>query len=138
MTLILLTSFKGLLDFFKNDFVIHGRVFRPFYAKDHSVFLFELNSIYTFGRILPDPHDDRISFDQFLEWHNPMTINKNQVISHPLRFMWIVNIPPVKSLAKWCARMALGLSNSVPGVEIAAENYNEINDICWYKILTTS
>lgn len=35
-----------------------------------------------------------------------------------------------QTLAKWCARMALGLSNSVPGLLIAPENINEIDDIC--------
>ena len=32
--------------------------------------------------------------------------------------------------------MALGLSNSAPGVEIAPWNHNEIDDICWYLRLT--
>jgi hypothetical protein len=30
--------------------------------------------------------------------------------------------------------MALGLSNSAPGVEILAENYNEIDDLCWRSL----
>ncbi|KAF8517651.1 RNA dependent RNA polymerase-domain-containing protein [Gautieria morchelliformis] len=100
-----------LLTFFKNNFVIHGRVFRAFYAKDHSVFLFELPSTYSSGRLQQDPHGGRISLAHFLEWHNPMAFNKDQ------------------SLAKWCARMALGLSNSAPGVEILAENCIEIDDL---------
>lgn len=79
---ILILLFEDLINYFKNDFVIHGRVFRPFYAKDHSVFLFELNSAFALGRVLPNPQDGRISFGQFLQWHNPMMLNKNQVRSH--------------------------------------------------------
>jgi RNA-dependent RNA polymerase len=42
----------------------------------------------------------------------------------------LFRFPFIQSLAKWCARMALGLSNSVPGIEIAAEHIMEIDDIC--------
>ncbi|KAF8581588.1 hypothetical protein K439DRAFT_1353522 [Ramaria rubella] len=107
---ILYQSNNQLLGYFKNNFVLHGKVFRPFYAKEHSVFLFDIDSIYTQGRMVPNPHS-KITFDQFIQWHNPMRLNKHQ------------------SLAKWCARMALGLSNSVPGVIITPENIHEIDDI---------
>jgi RNA-dependent RNA polymerase len=80
---LLTVGFEGLLTFFKNNFVIHGRVFRAFYAKDHSVFLFELPSTYSSGHIQQDLHGDRISLPQFLEWHNPMAINKGQVRTCP-------------------------------------------------------
>ncbi|KIJ49639.1 hypothetical protein M422DRAFT_205121 [Sphaerobolus stellatus SS14] len=101
---------NGLLPFFRRDFIIHGRVFRPFHAKENTVFMFQLDKIYKGGEIYTDPSNEKISFQEFLQWNNPMHLNSGQ------------------SLAKWCARMDLGLSNSVPGLLLKRENIIEIKD----------
>ncbi|KAF8520442.1 RNA dependent RNA polymerase-domain-containing protein, partial [Hysterangium stoloniferum] len=108
---ILYQSNNGVLTYFKNDFIIHGRIFRPFYAKEHAVFLIQLDYIYKDGVAVHHPPFGMISFDEFLKWHNPMPLNKDQ------------------SLSKWCARMALGLSNSAPGLELPRENIKFIDDL---------
>ena len=41
--------------------------------------------------------------------------------------LWLT--PRAQSMAKWAARFALGLSNSVPGIRIEKKNYKRIQDI---------
>ena len=60
-------------------FLFCGRVFAPFASKDSSVYMMELNE--DEGRS-PDRHqgdDSRISLWDFIEWHNPLSSNMNQV-----------------------------------------------------------
>lgn len=101
---------NDLITFFKQDFVIHGRIFRSLYSKEHTVFLVELAERTPDGITRNPDLTGCLSFPVFLEWHNPMHLNKSQ------------------TLAKWCARMALGLSNSVPGLMFQLENIHEIDD----------
>lgn len=61
------------------NFVVCGRIFRPFASKDDSTYMmqtktnFERASDEFFG----DQH--RFSFAEFLTWHNPLALNSNQV-----------------------------------------------------------
>jgi RNA-dependent RNA polymerase len=61
------------------NFVVCGRIFRPFASKDDSMYMmqtttnFERASDEFFG----DQH--RFSFAEFLTWHNPLALNSNQV-----------------------------------------------------------
>lgn len=75
---IMMTVVLELLSYFSNLFVIHSRVFQPYYAKDHTVFLLEVDHIYTSHCIEPDPDPGKISLHHFLEWHNPMRTNNKQ------------------------------------------------------------
>lgn len=68
---------NGLNLFFSKPFVLWGRVFRSFYAKDDTVFLFRTNEIMENSRIVPD-RVPGLSLLQFLDWHNPLESNSNQ------------------------------------------------------------
>lgn len=107
---ILHSNTSGLTQYFRKPFVIWGRVFRAFYAKDDTIFLFRTNEIFSKPHILPD-HFPGLSLLQFLEWHNSLEYNRNQ------------------TMAKWAARFALGLSNSYPGPMIAPEDIGHEDDI---------
>ncbi|KAG6832945.1 hypothetical protein H0H92_004829 [Tricholoma furcatifolium] len=103
----------GLMDFFRKPFVLWTSVFRAFYAKDGSVFLFKTNERLVNDEILPDQHPEGLSLLDLLDFHNPMDHIKNQN----------------QGMAKWSARIALGLSNSVPGPLLEEENIAEGEDI---------
>ncbi|KIJ13767.1 hypothetical protein PAXINDRAFT_135617 [Paxillus involutus ATCC 200175] len=91
-------------------FVICGRVFVPFHAKEGSIYMMETNQNY--GRItnLLEGDQFRISLKGFVDWHNPLHLNSKQPIS------------------KWSTRWALGLSTSVPTLEFDANNIFFIED----------
>ncbi|KAI0065260.1 hypothetical protein BV25DRAFT_1913873 [Artomyces pyxidatus] len=97
---------------FLRPFVIGGRVFRFFYAnKERNVFLMATNERYLNGVIHADRMPRRVSVPTFLSWHNPMHINHKQTV------------------AKWSSRIALGLSNSVPGILLEKERIAVVDDI---------
>ena len=85
---ILHSSTSGLIAYFRSPFVIWGRIFRAFYAKDDIVFLFRTNEIYDEQRILPG-HFGGFSLLQFIEWHNPLQSNRNQVSVSPIYSSWL-------------------------------------------------
>jgi hypothetical protein len=88
---ILHSNTNGLIAYFRNPFVIWGRIFRAFYAKDDNVFLFRTNEIFDESHIRPD-HFPGFSLLQFIEWHNPLEFNRNQVCTfHPL-WLLLMNI----------------------------------------------
>ncbi|KAF8633592.1 hypothetical protein AX15_001385 [Amanita polypyramis BW_CC] len=91
-------------------FVLCGRVFVPFHAKEGSVYMVETNE--NFERRSRDDFGDqhRMPLAKFIEWHNPLYLNRSQAIS------------------KYSSRFALGLSNSVPAVEFQADCIHFIND----------
>ncbi|KAF4611719.1 hypothetical protein D9613_004267 [Agrocybe pediades] len=99
--------------FLLKKFVLCGRTFVPFHSKDEALYLVETDEDY--HRIPRDYFRDnqRMSFQEFINWHNPLDVPKNnkQVIS------------------KYAARFALGLSNSVPILEFKEENIFFIRDI---------
>ncbi|KAF5331032.1 hypothetical protein D9619_005263 [Psilocybe cf. subviscida] len=96
-----------LNEWFNQSFVIWGRVYRACYAKGDNVFLYWTNEALEGGL----PVRGRLSFVDFVFWHNPLRANANQLMT------------------KWSARMALGFSNSVPGPLLRKENIIEIPDI---------
>lgn len=70
---------SGILEHLGSRFLFCGRVFAPFASKDSSVYMMELNEDVDRS---PDRHqgdDTRISLWDFIEWHNPLSSNKNQV-----------------------------------------------------------
>ncbi|KDQ11268.1 hypothetical protein BOTBODRAFT_177510 [Botryobasidium botryosum FD-172 SS1] len=85
-----------LVDFFLKGFVILGRVFRAFFAKEQSVYLMETNEFYERALRSDSLENRRLSLDEFISWHNCIKRNNNQ------------------TMAKWASRFALGLSTSVP------------------------
>ncbi|CCM00780.1 uncharacterized protein FIBRA_02822 [Fibroporia radiculosa] len=96
----------NLLEYFRRPFVVSSRVFRAFYSKEHNVFLVQTNECWDGTRIVEakptsrPPHDQTLSFLEFLKFHNNMELNRHQ------------------TMVKWAARFALGLSNSVPGARV--------------------
>jgi hypothetical protein len=55
----------------------------------------------------------RKSFREFINWHNPLTEEKNYS----------------QAISKYSSRFALGLSNSVPALEFAVEDIYFIDDL---------
>ncbi|KAE9384446.1 hypothetical protein BT96DRAFT_950567 [Gymnopus androsaceus JB14] len=56
----------------------------------------------------------RMSFQDFMEWHNPIAFNYKQPVRTPVR--------------KYFARFAVGLFTSVPALKFAIENIHNIDD----------
>ncbi|KAG2159654.1 RNA dependent RNA polymerase-domain-containing protein [Suillus bovinus] len=93
-----------------SKFVLCGRVFVPFHAKEGNVYLFETNENID-RQTHPDDGDaHRLTLHEFVQWHNPLRLNSKQPIS------------------KWSTRWALGLSTSVPTIKFASENIFFIDD----------
>ncbi|KAH7920937.1 hypothetical protein BV22DRAFT_765729 [Leucogyrophana mollusca] len=93
-----------------SKFVLCGRVYIPFHAKEGALYMVETSENY---QRLSDPSEGdqyRISLTDFVQWHNPLRLNAKQPIS------------------KWSTRWALGLSTSVPTVEFLPENIYFIED----------
>lgn len=62
-----------------SKFVLCGRVFLPFHAKDSSVYLVETNQGYERTAKFNDGDQFRISLRDFINWHNPLGGNDQQV-----------------------------------------------------------
>ncbi|CAL1696986.1 unnamed protein product [Somion occarium] len=102
--------------FFQQPFVIFGHVFCAFFSKDKAVFLFQTNEHYENGEISASSKGAIVdqsgcSLLDFISWHNDIEVNHNQ------------------TAAKWAARFALGLSNSVPVFQIKSKNYYKIPEV---------
>ncbi|KAI6136111.1 RNA dependent RNA polymerase-domain-containing protein [Pisolithus sp. B1] len=93
-----------------HKFILCGRVFLPFHAKEGGVYMVETNN--GFGRRCNPYEGDhyRLSFMDFINWHNPFKLNSHQPIS------------------KWSARWALGLSTSVPTISFDDMHIQYIED----------
>ncbi|EAU92432.2 hypothetical protein CC1G_00651 [Coprinopsis cinerea okayama7 len=102
---------EEIIEFLSRKFVLLGRVFVPFHTKDESVYMVETNENYDRTPQKWCADHLRLSFIQFMEWHNPMIYNFRQAIS------------------KFVTRFALGLSNSVPTVEFEPDSIFFIDDI---------
>ncbi|KAG2133617.1 RNA dependent RNA polymerase-domain-containing protein [Suillus bovinus] len=103
-----------------SKFVLCGRVFVPFHAKEGSVCLFETNE--NIDRQTNDGDGDihRLTLYRFVQWHNPQMLNSMQ------------------SISKWSTRWALGLSTSVPTIEFRSENIFFIGIALMYERVNSS
>ncbi|KAI0829054.1 RNA dependent RNA polymerase-domain-containing protein [Trametes gibbosa] len=111
---MLRTHGDTLKDFFKQKFILCGRVFVAFGMKEGKIFLMETQEDYERGsRVLSDAR--RMSLEEFVNWHNPLDKNGNQAVS------------------KWTTRFDLGLSISVPALAFAPDNMFNIDDDCVNK-----
>ncbi|KZP15854.1 hypothetical protein FIBSPDRAFT_912406 [Athelia psychrophila] len=99
------------IQFLTRDFVVCGRIFRGFTSREDSVYLIETNRDHQ--RVARDHEGDklRLSYGDFIQWHNPLDRNSRQAIS------------------KWAARWALGLSTSRPVLELEEHNIMVIDDV---------
>ncbi|KAL1746021.1 RNA dependent RNA polymerase-domain-containing protein [Schizophyllum fasciatum] len=100
-----------MLNLFLKPFVLWDRVFRAFFAKDDNVFLVCTNETMDITGRLQTVDNGRQSLRDFVEFHNPLRVGDRQL------------------LCKWASRMALGLSNSVPGPRVDPSDIFEIPDI---------
>ncbi|KAJ7170306.1 RNA dependent RNA polymerase-domain-containing protein [Mycena crocata] len=114
-------NLKGtvLEEFMKRPFILLDRVFRAFDAKDSQVFLVATNEFVEAGRI----HSFRTipelpSLKQFLEWHNPLQCNGEQVYSFSSGKLNLIR-----------RRFALGRSNSAPVLRLKLSAIKEMDDI---------
>lgn len=65
-----------LILFFEKLFVIWGQVFRACYSQGKGAFLYMTNETYPANR---GPVPGRMSFEEFIQWHNPIEENSGQV-----------------------------------------------------------
>ncbi|VDC03249.1 unnamed protein product, partial [Peniophora sp. CBMAI 1063] len=99
------------LELFARKFVLMGRVFIPFDAKDGHVYAVETDEDYERDPI-PDIGDGlRQPFWEFIKKHNPLALNYRQALS------------------KWATRLDIGLSTSIPVLEFDEENIDYIEDV---------
>ena len=83
---------KSIHEYFQAPFIISGRVFRAFHAKENTVFLFMTNEVierspatdgpsprvrYRIREPTTSPERDDFSLSDFLQWHNPTDIKQN-------------------------------------------------------------
>ncbi|KAJ6457272.1 RNA dependent RNA polymerase-domain-containing protein [Mycena sanguinolenta] len=103
----------NIRNFLAQRFIINGRVYVPIPPKDtSSVYLIQTDQNYERVQESMGWYGDRrrLSFDEFLQRHNPPEPNSQQ------------------SFAKYTARFALGLSTSIPVLEFAKNNIVYIDD----------
>ena len=75
---MLLVMMHLLLIYSENDLCC-GRVYCPFHTKEGKLFLVETNEDYERKPVSKLGDKLRQSFDDFLNWHNPMELNSDQV-----------------------------------------------------------
>lgn len=74
----------GPLSYVQRPIIIVGRVFRAFSTRDSNVFYVQTNEVSSDTEklkkwLLKDPFSHALSFLDFIRWHNPLEVNKNQV-----------------------------------------------------------
>ena len=76
---LLMKESAALREYFHAKFVICGRVFMPFRTRKNHVFMVETSENYH-RKFDPSCGDDlRLSFQDFVQQHNPLELNKEQV-----------------------------------------------------------
>jgi RNA-dependent RNA polymerase len=78
---ILHSSGKSLRELFERPFIIWGTVFRSFYAKDATVFLFKTREVYKDASIQLLDSSQGLTLFEFLDQFNPLNLNSAQVAS---------------------------------------------------------
>lgn len=73
---------SALVDFFRRPFILWASVFRAFFAKDDTVFLFRTNEVMDSEMCIKAsdrPCGTGMSLLDFINWHNPFDNNLSQV-----------------------------------------------------------
>ncbi|KAG6907475.1 hypothetical protein DXG01_008811 [Tephrocybe rancida] len=97
--------------FMRQKFILCGRVFVPFFAKDHATYLVETDDNHERKAMAWCGDKFRRSFKDIINWHNRLDLNVNQPIT------------------KYATRFALALSTSIPAVEFLEKNIFFIDDL---------
>ena len=77
---LVMKQLPALQSYLSQKFVLCGRIYVPLHAKDNSVYMIETNENYERqpGSWCGDEY--RRSFADVVSWHNPLNLNKNQVM----------------------------------------------------------
>ena len=77
---LVMKQLSEVQSYLSQKFVLCGRIYVPLHAKDSSVYMIETNEDYERqpGSWCGDEH--RRPFADVVSWHNPLNLNKNQVI----------------------------------------------------------
>lgn len=75
---------NGLLNYVQRPIIIAGRVFRAYSTRDLNVFYVQTNEVSSDTKklrqwLLNDFFPCTLSFLDFINWHNPLEYNQNQV-----------------------------------------------------------
>jgi RNA-dependent RNA polymerase len=122
--------------YLNQPFILHGRIFRAFFASEGVVHLVETSENWQRASIGGMGDNDRISLHEFLNWHIPLSLNSEQVKNLRPKAENLLTIPMFQLMSKLCSRFKLGLSTSIPAVIFDTENIVEIPDLCKSFILT--
>lgn len=78
---IIYNSGPAVIKYLQSPVIIWNRVFRAFYHKDQTVFLFQTDETYQGGMVVSPDNESPSghSFLDFLSWHNDLEVNYNQV-----------------------------------------------------------
>lgn len=116
-------------EFLLRKFVLCGRVFVPFHAKDGNVYLLEVKEDFERLPLASQGDQHRLSFEELINWHNPMALNEEQVCTSPDHAGHFL-IPTSQTVNKWIARFDLALSTSIPALKFSPENIYYLHDQC--------
>ncbi|GLB43650.1 putative RNA-dependent RNA polymerase [Lyophyllum shimeji] len=108
---MILKEGEKVKQFLLQKFVLCGRVFVPFFAKENGVYLVETDEDYERRPVAAFGDNYRKSLKALIQWHNDLELNKDQPI------------------AKWYMRSQLAFSDSIPALEFEEENIHAIPDI---------
>ena len=70
---------NSLIKALARRFVLCGRVFLPFHAKENKVYLAEINEDFQRSPVAALGDGTRLSWEDFIQWHNPLKLNSRQV-----------------------------------------------------------
>jgi len=70
---------SGIRKHLNGPVVLCGRIFVPFASKDGSVYMMETNEDQDRQHDSEQGDHKRMSYWNFIEWHNPFALNQNQV-----------------------------------------------------------
>lgn len=78
---LLMRETSKIREFLCQKFILCGRVYVPFHATENSIYMLETDE--NWERIPDKSCGDqyRMSFGEFVAWHNPLDLNCNQVCS---------------------------------------------------------
>lgn len=81
-----------VIEFLAKKFILCGRCFYPFCSKESSIYLVETNENY--GRASGEWSGDqlRMTFQGFINWHNPIEDNHRQVSQHLVCCFWAMEV----------------------------------------------
>ena len=69
-------------DHLSGPFVLCGRVFVPFASKEGNTYIMEVNEDKDRTPDSTQGDDNRMSLWDFIQWHNPLDLNQNQVLCY--------------------------------------------------------